>query len=209
MFDHDKQKYLFGMVGIVAAFLLIIFFINVSANSFAKPPANLASTPTVSSSVGACQVEASDCTTSAISKNNQAIGLNIQPQSSNVTVIYMFWGDGCPHCAAAKPFLQGLDQGSDQVELRMYEVWYVEENQALFTKMAGAYGFEPHGVPTIFIGKQHWEGYSDQIQKEIQAAGKFNIFLSAAPSSFAIAFEPRVCVDHRRVAAYHERPLGV
>ena len=91
-------------------------------------------------------------------------------KAQNKAVIYMFWGDGCPHCAAAKPFLQGLDQASEQVELKMYEVWYVEENQALFTKMAAAYGFEPQGVPTIFIGRQHWEGYNDQIQSEIQSA---------------------------------------
>ena len=91
-------------------------------------------------------------------------------KAQNQAVIYLFWGDGCPHCAAAKPFLQGLDQASEQVELKMYEVWYVEENQALFTKMAAAYGFEPQGVPTIFIGKQHWEGYSDPIKSEIQAA---------------------------------------
>ena len=158
------------MGGAIVAILLLIFFVNVSANSFTKPPTNLESAPTISSSAGACKVEASDCTTSTISKNNQGNGLNVQPLPINATVIYLFWGDGCPHCAAAKPFLQGLDQGSEQVELRMYEVWYVEENQALFTKMAAVYCFEPHGVPTIFIGKQHWEGYNDQIQKEIQAA---------------------------------------
>ena len=88
----------------------------------------------------------------------------------NKAAIYLFWGDGCPHCAEAKPFLQELDQASGQVDLRMYEVWYVEENQALFTKMAAAYGFEPQGVPTIFIGKQYWEGYNDQIKGEIQEA---------------------------------------
>jgi glutaredoxin len=84
--------------------------------------------------------------------------------------IYLFWGDGCPHCAVAKPFLQELDHRSEQVDLYMYEVWNVEENQVLFTKMAAAYGFEPQGVPTIFIGKQYWVGYNDQIQNEIQVA---------------------------------------
>jgi len=87
-------------------------------------------------------------------------------------VIYLFWGDGCPHCAAAKPFLNELTQHYANTELRAYEVWYVSENQDLFQKMAAAYGFEPHGVPTIFIGNQYWEGYSDQIGKEIEAAVK-------------------------------------
>ncbi len=91
---------------------------------------------------------------------------------SQKVVIYLFWGDGCPHCAAAKPFLNELTQRHVGVELRAYEVWYVAENQEHFIKMSAAYGFEPHGVPTIFIGNQYWEGYSDQIGQEIEAAVK-------------------------------------
>lgn len=99
---------------------------------------------------------------------------NISKSSSaqNTVAVYFFWGDGCPHCAEAEPFLQELDEASDQVELRKYEVWYVEENQELFSKMAASFGFEPQGVPTIFIGKQYWIGYNEQIQSEIKAAVK-------------------------------------
>jgi glutaredoxin len=94
-----------------------------------------------------------------------------KPSSAQHPVaIYMFWGDGCPHCAVAKPFLQELAGSSDRVDLRLYEVWYVEENQELFTKMAASFGFEPQGVPTIFIGKKYWIGYDEQIKSEIQAA---------------------------------------
>jgi glutaredoxin len=86
------------------------------------------------------------------------------------TIIYMFWGDGCPHCEAAKPFLEGLVRSSDQVELRLFEVWYAEENRELFIQMAASHGFEPRSVPTFFIGEQYWEGYLDQIKVQIQAA---------------------------------------
>jgi glutaredoxin len=91
-------------------------------------------------------------------------------ESPAPTVIYMFWGDGCPHCAEAETYLVPLDESSDQIELRMFEVWNDKDNQKLFKKMAAAYGFEPRAVPTIFIGNQHWVGYSDQIRGEIQAA---------------------------------------
>ncbi len=83
--------------------------------------------------------------------------------------IYFFWGDGCPHCAAAKPFLAELTQRYPNVELRAYEVWYVQANQALFQRMATAHGFEPTAVPTILIGDQHWVGYSDLIRDAIEA----------------------------------------
>ena len=77
-------------------------------------------------------------------------------QDQSKVVIYLFWGDGCPHCAVAKRFREGLDESSDQIELQKYEVWYVAENQTLFTEMAEAHGFQPQYVPTIFIGDRYW-----------------------------------------------------
>ncbi len=91
-------------------------------------------------------------------------------QTTPPVAIYFFWGDGCPHCAQAEPFLATLAQTYPNVEVRAYEVWYVEENQALFKQMTAAYGFEPSAVPTIFIGDRHWVGYAEQLAPEIEAA---------------------------------------
>ncbi len=90
--------------------------------------------------------------------------------TTNRAVIYFFWGDGCPHCAAAKPFLQTLTEKYPGVEVRAYEVWNSAENRVLFSKMAAAYGFEPQAVPTIFLGDQHWVGYAERIAQDIEAA---------------------------------------
>jgi glutaredoxin len=108
------------------------------------------------------------------------------PVPAKPVYIYLFWGDGCPHCAAAKPFLKGLTEHYPNVELRSYEVWTVPENQELFKKMTAAYGFEPHGVPTIFIGGQYWEGYSDQIGQEIESAVKACIATGCKDSGVGI-----------------------
>ena len=91
-------------------------------------------------------------------------------QTTQPVAIYFFWGDGCPHCAQAKPFLAALAEKYPNVAVRAYEVWYVEENQLLFQQMAAAYGFEPTAVPTIFIGDRHWVGYAEQLAPEIEAA---------------------------------------
>jgi thiol-disulfide isomerase/thioredoxin len=90
-------------------------------------------------------------------------------QEANKVVLYMFWGDGCPHCATAKPVLEDLAKKNPQVELRFYEVWYDDQNAALLDKMCAAYGFKATAVPTIFIGDKYWIGYSDQIAEEIAA----------------------------------------
>jgi glutaredoxin len=91
------------------------------------------------------------------------------PAENSITAIYFFWGEGCPHCAAAKPFLQSLSDRYDEVELRSFEVYHDDDNRALFAAMAAEFDFEPRYVPTIFIGDQHWEGYNPQYEPQIEA----------------------------------------
>ncbi|MGC9394535.1 MAG: thioredoxin family protein [Anaerolineae bacterium] len=93
----------------------------------------------------------------------------IPAQEPTDVPIYFFWGDGCPHCEAEKPFLQKLVRNNRRVTLYEYEVWYSPENQELFKQMAAALGFEPRGVPTTFVGNRYWVGYSDVMGAEIEA----------------------------------------
>ncbi|RPF26850.1 thioredoxin family protein [Georgenia muralis] len=84
--------------------------------------------------------------------------------------IYYFWGDGCPHCAEAGPFLASLAQtyGATVVD---YEVWNHPENREPMAEMAAGFGFEPTGVPLIFLGEEYWVGFSAQLNgAEIEAA---------------------------------------
>jgi cytochrome c biogenesis protein CcdA/thiol-disulfide isomerase/thioredoxin len=92
----------------------------------------------------------------------------VAAQEGNPVVIYMFWGEGCPHCAAAKPFFEDLANKNPEIELRFYEIYNSAENQEKFVKMADAYGFEAWGVPTIFIGNKYWEGYNEAMQPEFE-----------------------------------------
>lgn len=85
-------------------------------------------------------------------------------------IVYFFWGDGCPHCAAEKPFLENLTRRYPVVEVRAFEVWNSPENRDLFYKVAASLGFEPRAVPTTIIGERYWVGYNDQIGREIEAA---------------------------------------
>lgn len=104
--------------------------------------------------------------------------------------IYFFWGDGCPHCAAAKPFLAGLEEKYPSVTVRAFEVWRNEANRDLFIKMAAKYGFEPSAVPTIFIGDDYWIGYAEEpYAREIEEATKACI-LGGCPDAGAGVIEP-------------------
>lgn len=88
-------------------------------------------------------------------------------QTGYKAVIYFFWGDGCPHCAQAEPYLESLAEANPNIELKMYEVWYNEDNQLLFQQMCEKFGFEASGVPTTFIGDAYWVGYNDEVKSQI------------------------------------------
>jgi cytochrome c biogenesis protein CcdA/thiol-disulfide isomerase/thioredoxin len=91
-------------------------------------------------------------------------------QSEAPVIIYFFWGDGCPHCNTAKPFLADLAKQYPNVVVRDYEVWHVEANREPFIRMTAKFGFEPTAVPTIFIGDRYWIGYAEvPYAQEIEA----------------------------------------
>lgn len=84
--------------------------------------------------------------------------------------LYFFWGDGCPHCAAAKPFLAELEAVNPGLVVVAKEVWYDAANQQELLGMAGRHGFQPTGVPTFLLGGQHWVGFNEGIAAQLDQA---------------------------------------
>lgn len=84
--------------------------------------------------------------------------------------LLLFWGDGCPHCAAEKVWLADLQDEFAGLEIREYEVWYDAENRRLFERVAEAHGVVPQGVPGTFVGDAGWIGFNDAIAFEIEEA---------------------------------------
>lgn len=95
-----------------------------------------------------------------------------QSQEGKVN-IYYFYGDGCPHCTEAKPFLEELEKKYPQLNIVSYETWYNQENANLFVAMSAACGTNVVGVPTVFIGHKPIigfdtpEGTGKEIEKEV------------------------------------------
>ena len=91
------------------------------------------------------------------------------PQPNQPVYIYLFWGEGCPHCAKAKPFLEKLAAKYPRVVLKEIEIYNSEENQDLFYRMAEKFGIEQLGVPLIFIGPYYLLGYIEDMDPQIEA----------------------------------------
>ena len=101
----------------------------------------------------------------AFANGAQAVQASSQEKDIN---IYFFWGDGCPHCAAAHPVLEGLAEENPRIGFYEFEVYNHPENVDLFMVFGEAFDMEPRGVPTIFIGDRYWVGYSEEIRAEIE-----------------------------------------
>lgn len=42
------------------------------------------------------------------------------PAPENPVYIYLFWGEGCPHCAIAKPYFENLATIYPEIQLKTY-----------------------------------------------------------------------------------------
>lgn len=89
------------------------------------------------------------------------------PVPENPVYVYLFWGDGCPHCARAKPFLESLPSNYPNVIYQDFEIYNNLDNRQFFFNMAEKFGIEQFGVPTIFIGPQFVQGYSEELEGPI------------------------------------------
>lgn len=100
-------------------------------------------------------------------------------EGSGRAELTLFWGDGCPHCAAEKAWLETAEQQYPELEITMYEIWYNEANRERLVETAAKMGFEPSGVPVTIVGDRHWVGWSDTVRAEVEEAIKAQIAAGA------------------------------
>ncbi|BDV44922.1 membrane protein [Geotalea uraniireducens] len=82
--------------------------------------------------------------------------------------LHFFWEQGCPVCAKAAPFIAGLQQRYPNLRIIRYEVVEHPENLDLLVAMAKARGQELQGVPTVFVGRAMFVGFSAEIGRAIE-----------------------------------------
>ena len=88
----------------------------------------------------------------------------------NKITLYLFHGDGCPHCAAEMEFLNGIESKYKNLKIVKYEVWYNEENSAFLKEVKSSFGIDNSYVPTTVIGDTLFTGYSDTSGSKIERA---------------------------------------
>ena len=73
--------------------------------------------------------------------------------------IYLFYGDGCPHCKAAESYFDSINDKYD-IKLYKYEVWYNDNNKQLMSDVAKKLDFNVKGVPFVIIDNTPINGFS-------------------------------------------------
>lgn len=95
--------------------------------------------------------------------------LFVMPTSANEkTSFYLFYGDGCPHCAKEKEWLETIKNEYHDVDFHLLETWDNEENQKLYTKVHDSYQLSQDGVPLTIIGDKYFFGFNDYTKEEIK-----------------------------------------
>lgn len=103
--------------------------------------------------------------------DNINIDLSNYKEDEKKVNIYLFWGNGCPHCKDFLEFVSSelVPNYSDYFNFTGYEVWKNKANSSLMNKVADAFEVskENRGVPFIVIGEEHFVGYGERLNDTI------------------------------------------
>ena len=87
----------------------------------------------------------------------------VAAKAPNTVNMYVFYGDGCPHCAELEEYVKSnLKKDArvkDFINVVYYETWYDETNQKLLSAVGQALNIEIKGVPFVVIGTEYFSGY--------------------------------------------------
>lgn len=90
--------------------------------------------------------------------------------------VYIFHGDGCPHCAKALAFFDSIEgEYGKYYNLVKYETWTsfsARHNNKIMNKVAEEFDIDTEtlGVPFIIIGDQVFRGYTESYDEDIKKA---------------------------------------
>jgi len=83
------------------------------------------------------------------------------------TNMVIFYGQGCPHCAALESWLNEYQPQHPELNITNYEIYHNQQNRELMKKFTSSYNTKIEGVPTVFINDKIFVGYSSEIQQQL------------------------------------------
>lgn len=87
--------------------------------------------------------------------------LKTNAATDNTVNMYLFYGAGCPHCAALEEAMKKIEPKYPNLKIHKYEVWGSSKNRQLMSSSASVLNTKATGVPFAIIGTRTFSGYSE------------------------------------------------
>lgn len=90
--------------------------------------------------------------------------VSAQQQEQQKITLHLFYGEGCPHCAKEKEFLEReVIKKFPDLEIKQYEIYKNKNNSQLMYQTSLLLQTDVGGVPFTVIGDQYVVGYAEGI----------------------------------------------
>ena len=100
---------------------------------------------------------------------NNILDTNKTNSANNHVTVYIFRGEGCPHCTAAEAYFKTILPEYDYLDVKMYETWKNPNNKKLKEQVCNDLNNEDCvGVPLIVIGDYYLAGFLDSFDLDIR-----------------------------------------
>jgi len=77
--------------------------------------------------------------------------------------IYLFYGDGCPHCKALEEYLENIKLDYPNISIHYYETWYNKKSAKKLKEISDLLDINIRGVPFTVIGGKTISGFRQGI----------------------------------------------
>lgn len=91
--------------------------------------------------------------------DNDLYFINGQTQNEEKLKVYLFQGDGCPHCIELENFIDDIKYIFPEIDFVRYEVYNNKENKKIFDEMAKKVGANSNSVPLTIIQDEYVVGF--------------------------------------------------
>ncbi|MBT6691675.1 hypothetical protein HOB10_05085 [Candidatus Parcubacteria bacterium] len=109
--------------------------------------------------------------------------LNInKTQAAGGPCVDFFYGIGCSHCEAVKPFITQLANDNPTWQINWYEVYEDQNNADLLNQMFAKHAITRGGVPIVFVGDTYIIGDTPIKRGLEEAVGSLSVYACPATS---------------------------
>lgn len=82
--------------------------------------------------------------------------------------VFVFWGDGCPHCKKEFEYLEKISKRySSYFDVYGFEIWLNEDNAKIMNKFKEILKDDNSGIPYTIIGDKVFHGFAPDNSSEL------------------------------------------